>query len=518
MTKKLYISSEDSKVKIALVENDLLVQIHEESISDEFKVGDIYFGKIKKIAPSLNAAFVDIGYKKDAFLHYLDLGSKVNSLKKYTSEVKNNQRDSHLLKGFFLEKSIDKTGTINQIIKSGDVLMVQVTKEPISTKGPRITSEISIPGRYIVLVPFSNQVSVSQKIKEEEERNRLKTLVQKIKPEGFGVIIRTVAEGRNSVEIQEDLNDLIDKWKKIFFQIKEERNVPFMLLNELDKTSSILRDTLNGDFSKIICDNKEITEEIKDYIKIIAPEKQKILKHYDGSLPILENFGVERQIKQSFGKIVNITKGAYLIIEHTEALHVIDVNSGSNKAKDFSQEKNAFEINLLAAKEIARQLKLRDMGGIIVVDFIDMKDKTNRNDLYELLKSEMATDKAKHKILPPSKFGLIQITRQRVRPETVYDTYEENPNGGQKIQAPILIIKNIEYELKSLTETKNNKVLNIHAHPFLIAFLKSGFLSQRIKWMIDYKVILKLTARDSFKYLAYQIKDNKAKLLSKHSN
>ncbi len=518
MAKELYISVIDNKVRIALQEDGILLEIHEEPIAIKFKVGDIFIGRVKKMAPNLNAAFVDIGYKKDAFLHHQDLGSQINSLQKYTDLVRTKKINTHHLKNFQFEKSISKTGTINQVLKSGDAIIVQVSKEPISTKGPRITSEISIAGRYLVLVPFSNQVAVSQKIEKEEEKDRLKQAVRELKPEGFGVIIRTVAENKNIADLQEDLTDLLDKWQNIFTQIQKEPKIPSILLNELNRSSSILRDTFNGDFSKVLCDDKELTEEIREYIKIIAPDKLKVLKYYNSPQPIMENFGVERQIKQLFGKTVNIKKGAYLVIEHTEALHVIDVNSGSVKAKENSQEQNAFDINVMAAKEIARQLRLRDMGGIIVIDFIDMKDKVHRNDLFELLKAEMATDKARHKILPPSKFGLIQVTRQRVRPEITYTTNEENPNEGNKVEAPILLINEIEAEIKTLSTSHNKQKIYLHAHPFLIAYLKLGLFSLQRTWIFKYRIWLQLRSRDSYRYLEYHFLDKNKKTLSSRSN
>jgi ribonuclease G len=518
MTKELYISVAEDKVRIALQENGVLLEIHEEPISIKFKVGDIFLGKVKKIANHLNATFVDIGYQKDAFLHYQDLGVHFKSFQKYTQLVGAKKKSTHLLKDFPFENPISKLGTINQIIKSGDSVMVQVTKEPISTKGPRITSEISIAGRYVVLVPFSNQIAVSQKIENEEERNRLKNIVSELKPIGFGVIIRTVAEEKNAIDIQDDIADLIDKWQKIFVQIQQNAKPPIILLNELDRASSILRDTFNGDFSKVLCDDKILTEEIKEYIKVISPEKIKVVKYYNNPQPLMEKYGVERQIKQMFGKTVNIGKGAYLIIEHTEALHVIDVNSGSIKAKENSQEKNAFDINVMAAKEIAKQLRLRDMGGIIVVDFIDMKDKDHRKSLFDLLKQEMSIDKAKHKILPPSSFGLIQITRQRVRPEMSFVTNEENPNEGNKVEAPILIINAIETEIKNISKTHPKQKIYLHAHPFVISYLKLGLLSIQRKWIIKHKIWLEMKPRDSFKYLEYQILDKRKNILNSHSN
>lgn len=508
MNKELIISAGEDIVQVALLEDGRLIELHQENIDLNFAVGDMYLGKVKKLAPSLNAAFVDIGYSKDAFLHYHDLGPNVKSSLSYTQMVANGKFKSAQLKGFKREEQIVKNGTIDKVLAPGNEVLIQITKEPIHTKGPRITSEISIAGRYLILCPFADKVSISQKVSSKSERARLTALVESIKPEGFGVIIRTVAEGKKVAELHADLNFLMNKWQTTFKNI-QKRKVPMKLLSEVDLASGILRDNFNEDFVKITVDDEQLAKDMKEYLNIIAPGKSKIIKLVqDEDVPLFERFGIERQIKFSFGQNVTIpqSKGAYLVIEHTEALHVIDVNSGNISRNTSNQEEAALNVNKVAATEIARQLRLRDMGGIIVVDFIDMTNNAHKIELFDHLKEEMQKDKAKHKILPPSKFGLIQITRQRVKPELNILTREENPNPeGQKVEAPIVLIQRMETILKTIIETKGKdlKEISLHLHPFLAAYLSKGIPSIRQKWYFKYRRWIKLVPRDSYKYLQF---------------
>ena len=391
--------------------------------------------------------------------------------------------------------------------------MVQIVKEPISTKGPRISAELSFAGRFMVLVPFSDKISISQKIENNEEKNRLKRIVQSIRPKGFGVIIRTVAKNKKVAELDQDLQKLILRWKNLFRQLKKIDQFPTKVLSEINRSSSILRDIFDDTFTGIVIDDVQLFEEIKDYISTIAPKKTQIVEFYDNPLPIFEKYSIERQIKSSFGTTVSMQKGAYLVIEHTEALHVIDVNSGnrSNKSKD--QEETAKEVNLIAATEIARQLRLRDMGGIIVVDFIDLASSQNRRDLFEHLKKEMSHDRTKHKILPPSKFGLIQITRQRVRPVMTINTKELNPNKNNVVEAPIVLLEKISSDLDKIIKNNKHKKKKIflHIHSFIAAYLNQGFPSIKTKWFIKYKRRIRVIPRDSYFYLKYKFLDENKK-------
>lgn len=522
MNKELVVSAGDENVQIALLEDGRLMELHQENINSNFAVGDMYLGKVKKLAPSLNAAFVDIGYSKDAFLHYHDLGPNLRSLLTYTQLVSNGKYKSPNLKTFRKEEMIKKDGTIDQVLAAGDHIVIQITKEPIHTKGPRITSEISIAGRYLILSPFSEKVSVSQKIKNKTERDRLVKLVEGIKPEGFGIIIRTVAEGKKVAELQADLNYLMNKWQTVFKNIQKKK-APIKLLNEMDRASAILRDNFNEDFVKITVDDEDLAHDMREYLDIIAPGKSSLVKvSPDNEIPLFERLGIERQIKFSFGKNVTIpqSKGAYLVIEHTEALHVIDVNSGNISRNSSNQEDTALAVNKVAATEVARQLRLRDMGGIIVVDFIDMTNNAHKVELYEHLKAEMQKDRAKHKILPPSKFGLIQITRQRVRPELNIKTVEENPNrDDDEVEAPIVLVERMEQILRNILETKGKKVkdISLHVHPFVAAYLTKGIASIQFKWFLTYKKWIKIVPRDSYKYLQFNFL-NKNNTLYNESN
>ena len=511
MDKELIIRSESSAVDFALLKDGKLIELNKDEDDNNFNVGDIMIAKIRKAVPGLNAAFVNVGYTKDGFLHYHDLGPQVSSLLKFIKRVSTGKLKDYSLKNFTFEKDIDKNGSITDVLKSNQSLLVQIVKEPISTKGPRISSELSLPGRYIVLVPFSNRISVSQKIESREEKDRLKRLVKSIKPKGFGVIVRTVAEGKKVAELDKDLQNLMGRWTAMCKKLYKP-HYPSKVLGELHRASSLLRDVFNDTFTSITVDDETLYTQIKDYVSEIAPSKESIVKLHQSNVPIFEKFGIERQIKTSFGRTVSMSKGAYLVIEHTEAMHVIDVNSGNRSNKSKNQEDTALEVNLISATEIARQLRLRDMGGIIVVDFIDMGKAENRKTLFDHLKQEMSDDRAKHKILPPSKFGLIQITRQRVRPEMNIKTREENPNGDGEVEAPIILIQKIKADLERLIK-KNHKKITLSTHPFISAFLTKGFPSPRSQWFFDHKRWVKIIPRDAYTYLEYHFHDKDGKVI-----
>ncbi len=513
MNKELIIRSSSEAVDFALLKDGKLIELHKEEEKSNFQVGDIFIAKIRKPVAGLNAAFVNVGYEKDAFLHYHDLGPNLASQLKFIKLVTTGKIKDFSLKNFKFENEIDKDGVISDVLTANQSILVQVVKEPISTKGPRISSELSLAGRFIVLVPFSDRVSISQKIESKEEKSRLKTLVNAIKPKGFGVIVRTVAEGKNTAELEKDLQNLFDRWIAMVKKLPTAHH-PSKVLGELNRASSILRDVFNDTFSGIHIDDAELYQETKDYLQEIAPSKQSIVKLYQSKdTPIFEKYNIERQIKTSFGKTVSMSKGAYLIIEHTEALHVIDVNSGNRSNKATNQEDTAMEVNMIAAAEIARQLRLRDMGGIIVVDFIDMSNPENRKVLFEFLRTEMSDDKAKHKILPPSKFGLVQITRQRVRPEVNIETREENPdNGNGAIEAPILIIDKITGDLERILKMHKKVVLNVH--PFVAAYISKGFPSMRSKWFLEHKKWVKIIPRDAYTFLEYHFYDKQGNVIT----
>ena len=487
-----------------MLEDKQLVELNKEKSNNEYAVGDIYLGKIRKIMPGLNAAFVDVGYGKDAFLHYLDLGPQVNSLLKYMKSAMSGKAGLLSIAEFPMEDDIQKSGKINSVLKPNHQILVQIAKEPISTKGPRVTSEISFAGRYLVMIPFSDKISVSQKIKSAEERNRLKRLITSIRPKNCGIIIRTVAENKLVADLDSDLRNLYHKWDAITQKLSSAR-APQKIIGEIGRTSAILRDMLNEDFNNIVVNDSSLYEEIRSYISKIAPDKVGIIKHYTGKIPVFEHFGVDKQIKSSFGKTVTFKSGSYLIIEHTEALHVIDINSGHRVNSEQSQEDNALDVNLEAATEVARQLRLRDMGGIIVIDFIDMNFGKNRRKLFDKLREEMKKDRAKHTILPPSKFGLVQITRQRVRPEMTVEILEKCPacGGTGEIRPTILLTDDIDNNISYLVREQNEKDLQLFVHPFVHAYLTKGFFNQRRKWSRQFGRKIEIEPQSSYHFLEY---------------
>ena len=504
INRELVIDATKSEVVIALLEDKRLVELHKDTSGKSYAVGDVYLGKVKKIISGLNAAFIDVGYEKDAFLHYLDLGSQFLSFNKFTKLAISGKNQQSSFEKFQLERDIEKTGKISNILTANQQILVQVAKEPISTKGPRVSSDLSFAGRYMVLVPFSDKVSISQKIKSPEERSRLKRLAMSIRPENFGIIVRTVAENKLVADLDADLKDLLQKWETLV-KILALAKPPLKILGEIDRTSAILRDLLNASFSSIHVNDIRLFDELKNYIRTISPDQQDIAKLYKGKVAIFEHFGIDKQISTSFGKNVSLKNGAYLIIEHTEALHVIDVNSGHRTNSENNQEQNALDVNIEAATEVARQLRLRDMGGIIVIDFIDLRFAQNRRQLYEKLKEEMKNDRAKHTILPPSKFGIVQITRQRVRPEVNIETVEKCPvcDGTGEVKASIIFVDEIGNNIKYLLQHQNEKYLKMCIHPYIYAYLTKGIFSFRIKWFFKFRKWIRIVPMSSYHFLEY---------------
>ncbi len=505
----LVIRSGPSEVAIALVKDKLLSELHREKTDRGFSVGDIHLAKVRKVAPSLNAAFVDVGHEKDAFLHYFDLGPQYRNSYKFTKAAVSGNTKTSSLDSWKVDTDITKDGKLADVLSASQSILVQIAKEPISTKGPRLTAEVTLAGRYMVLVPFINKVSISSRIKDEEERSRLKRLMQEIRPANFGVIIRTNAEHKKTEDLEADLRTLLSRWDVMFHNLRNAIP-PKKVLGELDRTNAIMRDLLNKNFTSIHVDDELLAEEIVQSLEKIAPEKKGIVKHYKGKLDIFDNFGINKQIKQAFGRQVMLPSGASLIIEKTEAMHVIDVNSGSRKgAGKKDQETNVLDLNIEAANEIARLLRLRDMGGIIAIDFVDLYEPENRRILHKALKDAMADDKAKHNVLPPSRFGVIELTRQRVRPETEIDTSESCPTcaGTGEVQAPVLIIDQIENALNYLMTEKDMSGLSLHVHPFIHAFLTKGLPSVQHKWWMRWRKWVKVVPEGSLQYLSYNVQD-----------
>ena len=497
MNKELIINVTSNEITIALFEDKQLVELNKEKCKTGFAVGDIYLGKVRKIMPGLNAAFVNIGYEKDAFIHYLDLGPQFTTLHKLVGSLTAGKKTPKF-ENLRLDKAMGKSGKISGFIAGGQPILVQIAKEAISTKGPRLTSDISLAGRNVVLIPFSNKISISQKIRSNEERNRLKRIASAALPKNYGVIIRTAAMGQQNEDIEHDILSLVRRWEKVLEGLRGEV-APSLILNEENRTTTIIRDLLNGSFSSIYVDDQSVYEEIREYIRVIAPDKEKIVKLYKGSVPIFDNFDVSKQIMSLFSKYVSLKKGAYLIIEHTEALHVVDVNSGNRAKVDNDQERTAMDVNLAAAAEIARQLRLRDMGGIIVIDFIDLHKSENRTALVEKMRELMSGDRAKHTILPLSKFGLMQITRQRVRPETHIDVRETCPacHGTGKVAPAVLLDDQIEKQIAYFVKEIKERFVKLRVSPVVAAFLRRGFPSLRLRWMFRYRCRLRIVENNN---------------------
>lgn len=510
MNSELFISANPKKISIALTEDKRLVEYQEEGQSASFSVGNVYLAKVRKLMPGLNACFVNVGYERDAFLHYLDLGPQFNSYAKYLRQVQSDKKNLYPISKARIEPELPKEGSVQNILQCGQEVLVQVVKEPISTKGPRLTCEISFPGRFLVLMPFQDKVSVSSKIKSGEERARLKQIIQSIKPKNFGVIVRTVAEGKRVAELDNEMKVLVNRWEDAMKRAMSAKQLPTLVAEETSRAVGLLRDLFNPSYENIYVDDEAIFHEVKNYVTLIAPERAEVVKQYRGKLPIFDNFDVTRQIKSSFGKTVSYKHGAYLIIEHTEALHVVDVNSGNraNKAKD-GQEANALDVNLGAADELARQLRLRDMGGIIVVDFIDMHLAEDRQKLYERMCENMKRDRARHNILPLSKFGLMQITRQRVRPATEVSVDETCPtcHGKGTIKSSYLFTDLLESKIYTLVNKLDIKSFTLHVHPYVYAYINQGLWSLRRKWQMKYGFGVKVIPSQKLAFLAYEIYD-----------
>ncbi len=500
--KDLIVDVESTEVSIALMENHRLIELNKESSTGHsFSVGDVYLGKVKKLLPALNAAFVDIGDEKEAFVHYWDLGLYFNSFDEFVKRLNPNADGKGLFSRIKIGPALEKEGRIENVLSPGQAIIVQIVKESISTKGSRLTAEISLAGRNIVLIPFAEKVSVSQKISSKEERRRLEILVKSILPKNYGAIIRTAAEGKNAAVLDAEVMLLLEKWESSWAKISKSKTVQ-LLFTEYSKTATILRDLLNDSFNNIHVNDENVYKEIREYISLISPEQEKIVKLYKDEQPIFDHFEVTRQIKSSFGKVVPIKQGAYLVIEHTEALHVIDVNSGT-RAKNKEQEQNTYDVNCYAAEEIARQLRLRDMGGIVIVDFIDMESNEHRNLLFKYMQELMKDDRTKHNVLPLTKFGLMQITRQRVRQATEINTTEVCPtcHGTGKISSSVVIDEAIERRLSYYVGEKGLKTIVLKVSPILGSYLTRGLNSILHKWKRKYKCKIKMVEVTDFTVL-----------------
>ena len=515
MTSEVIIDVQPKKISIALLEDKSLVEYQDEPRTASFSVGNIYVAKVKKLMPGLNACFVDVGFERDAFLHYLDLGTQFSSYEKYLKQVQSDRKKLFPFNKATRLPDLKKDGSVQNTLKVGQEVLVQIVKEPISTKGPRLTCDLSFAGRYMVLIPFYDKVSVSSKIKKGEERTRLKQLIQSITPKNFGVIVRTSAEGKRVAELDAEMKVLLSRWDEAIKQVQKTTARPQLVFEETSRAVALLRDLFNPSYDGIYVNDDDILKQIKDYVGIIAPDKVGIVKKYTGTVPIFDNFNVTKQIKSSFGKTVNYKRGAYLIIEHTEALHVVDVNSGNRTRSENGQEQHALEVNLGAADELARQLRLRDMGGIIVVDFIDMNLAEDRQMLYERMCKNMQKDRARHNILPLSKFGLMQITRQRVRPAMDVNVEETCPTcfGKGKIKSSILFTDQLESKIDRLVNKIGISKFKLHVHPYVAAYINSGFVSIKRQWQMKYGFGVRIVASEKLAFLQYEFYDREGNFI-----
>ncbi len=515
MTSEVVIDVQQKEISIALLEDKNLVEYQSEPRQVSFSVGNIYVAKVKKLMPGLNASFVDVGFERDAFLHYLDLGSQFDSYAKYLKQVQSDRKKLYPFAKASHLPDLKKDGSVQNTLTLGQEVLVQIVKEPISTKGPRLTCDLSFAGRFLILIPFNDKVSVSSKIKSGEERARLKQLIRSIKPKNCGVIVRTVAEGKRVAELDAELKTLTKYWEDTISKVQKTQKRPQLVFEETSRAVALLRDLFNPTYENIYVNDEDVFKEVQNYVSLIAPDKVGIVKLYTGKVPIFDNFNITKQIKSSFGKTVNYKHGAYMIIEHTEALHVVDVNSGNRTRSEKGQEANALDVNLGAADELARQLRLRDMGGIIVVDFIDMKLAEDRQLLYERMCKNMQKDRARHNILPLSKFGLMQITRQRVRPAMDINVEETCPTcfGKGKVRSSILFTDQLEGKIDNLVNKIGIKKFYLHVHPYVAAYINQGVISLKRKWQLKYGLGLHIVSSQKMAFLQYEFYDSKKEFI-----
>lgn len=510
MVKEIIINSASTQTRVAITEDGNLVDFFVDYPENRRMVGDIYLGRIARVKPGIRAAFIDIGMKHDAFLHFSDIGERTQQLQDMLgdedSEIDEDD-DSNDSPG--TQSKPDSIKSENQIptLKMGQEILVQIIKEPVNNKGVRVTSSVSLPGRFCVLLPYDNNVGISKKIYDFRERKRLRYIARQIVPENYGLIIRTVAQKQDEEILKDDLKNLMRTWEKIEKEVKS-KNPPSLVYQDLNTTVSVIRDLFNDDISKIFVDSKKLYKEIKNYLDLVQPAFSEKVELYKSAYGIFNTFKIEEQIKTLIGRKVLLPSGGYIIIEHTEAMVVIDVNSGKY-AKSKDQESNSLKTDLEASREIARQLRLRDIGGIIVVDFIDLEDDKNRKKVYDELKKEFRKDRAKVSILPMSDFGLIQITRQRIRQNIVQAIKEVCPecHGTGLLTKSSHLVYDLETWLRKFRRKSRERSIIIKCHPSTAAKIREGKIKSLFKLQLKYfvKITLKEDASitpDTFEFLS----------------
>lgn len=534
MKKEIVINVAANETRIAITEDGRLAELYVESANKEKMVGDIYVGRVAKVMAGIKAAFIDLGLKQDGFLHFSDIGNRLEEYSAMIGDDDEDEEDDEENEGDGGEtpvladgtqqpseraqqtarnrpprnRELDKPPRRDIQLEKGQEIIVQITKEPVGRKGVRVTSEVSLAGRFLVLLPFDGKIGISKKIGSFKEKRRLKKIVQSILPEGFGAIIRTVAEGRDDSSLRNDLEDLIGTWREIEKTVKSEKP-PALLYKDMSTTSSVIRDLFSNDVSRVVIDSKKLHKEICAYIKYTSPALLDKIELHRERQPIFDTYGVEKEIETSLSRKVWLKTGGYLIIEHTEAMVVIDVNSGRYAAKK-EQEQNSLRTDLEAAREISRQLRLRDIGGIIVCDFIDLDDERNRKKVFEELKKEFRRDRAKVTVLPMTDFGLIQITRQRIRQSIIHSFTESCPSCGGTglVQSKTTTMNKLERWIRRFKAETGKKRMILRVNPEVAAQLTEGFFSRLKKMTIKHMVMIRLESEQSvpigeFRVLSY---------------
>jgi ribonuclease G len=497
MKKVILINSVSEDVRIAITEDGKLAEFFLDTPDKERNVGDIYLGKIGKVIPGIRAAFIDLGFQQDAFLHFSDIGSSLDEYASIIGDDSDIEEDDEDDEEEITQPNYNRSNNKNPNLERGQDIIVQITKEPVGNKGFRVTSKVSIPGRYLVLIPFEKKIGLSKKIYNPKEKRRLRSLVKTTLPKGFGIIIRTVAAGQDESLILDDLNTLIKTWNEIQTKLKTTKS-PLILHKDVSTTSSVVRDLFKEDISKVVIDSKKIYRDIKTYVDDTSPEFSDKIELFNSDQPLFDVFNIEKQIEESLQRKVWLKNGGYIIIEPTEAMTVVDVNSGKY-AKHRDQEVNSLNTNLESAKEIVRQIRLRDIGGIIVIDFIDLYDDKNRKRLFEEVKKEFKNDRAKSTILPVSEFGLVEITRQRVRQNIIHTVSDLCPmcRGTGHVQSKSTFMNRMERWIKRYKGGNNGMSISIQVNPFIRNYLTEGFISKLNKIRMKNLLFIKLEEDES---------------------
>ena len=495
MKKEILVNSTSNEVRIAITEDGKLSELFYESPDLNRNVGDLYFGKVAKVMHGIRAAFINIGFPQDAFLHFSDMDTTkfdyASILGDEEDDVEEDDEDEQqtIHQG---GKAYNKERPLPTNITRGQDIIVQITKEPVGNKGVRVTTKFSLPGRYLVLIPYNRRIGVSKKIYNFKEKRRLRSIIRPILPEGFGAIVRTVAANQDENLIRDDLLKLVNEWNEIQQKMKSTKP-PALLHKDVDTTSSVMRDLFREDISKITVDSKKLFKTIKTFCEDTSPEFSNKIELYSGSAPLFDVRSIEKQIEESLTKKVWLKNSGYIVIETTEAMTVIDVNSGKY-AKSKEQEINSLKIDIDAAREIIRQLRLRDIGGIIVVDFIDLYDQENKKRLYEEIRKEFRKDRAKVTVLPMSDFGLVQITRQRIRQSILSRMSDQCPmcSGTGRVQTKMSYITDIEIWLKRFRGGNGGRAIRLRVNPLIYNYLTSGLINKILKLCLKNRVFIKL--------------------------